>query len=224
MIHVSTLFEFIQLTPEDTGEQQRTGAQHRQIAAGELAELIASQSGRGGLVVLAAGGRSARLLEWIGTLADEDESATERLVEAMLPQRSSVSAAAAVQAQRNAEARQELIAEFGLFDSDELAALAGSNARNRSATASRWLATGRVFAVSHHGSRLFPAFQFDRGGQPRPVIAEVIEALEPQGFDGWEIALWFTTATGWLDDARPVDLLSEDPRGVAEAARRSVDE
>jgi hypothetical protein len=35
--------------------------------------------------------------------------------------------------------------------------------------------------------------------------------------------LWFTTASGWLDDLRPVDLLDEDPAEIVTAAGHAVD-
>ena len=122
------------------------------------------------------------------------------------------------QALRNAQARQELFEEFGALDSEQVARLAGSTAKNRSATASRWVASGQLFAIQHRGRRYYPAFQFDDNGRPRPAIMRVLEALRPFGLDGWEIALWFTTATGWLDDRRPVDLLDADADGVVAAA------
>jgi hypothetical protein len=85
-----------------------------------------------------------------------------------------------------------------LRGSDQIADLAGSAASNRSATASRWLAAGKIFAVNHRGARLFPNFQFGTDGHPRPVIAKVLEVFEPYGLDGWESALWFTTRSGGL--------------------------
>ena len=158
-----------------------------------------------------------------GLIMQEKEQ-SERLINAMFSATAvTVSAAAAQQALRNAEARQELLDEFGVFDSEEVARLAGSTAKNRSATVSRYLAAGRVFAIEHRGSRNYPAFQFDADGRPRPVIARVLLALEPYGMDGWEIALWFTTASGWLDDRRPVDLLDEDPDEIVTAAGHTVD-
>ena len=158
-----------------------------------------------------------------GLIMQEKEQ-SERLINAMFSATAvTVSAAAAQQALRNAEARQELLDEFGVFDSEEVARLAGSTAKNRSATVSRYLAAGRVFAIEHRGSRYYPAFQFDAGGRPRPVIARVLLALQPYGMDGWEIALWFTTASGWLDDRRPVDLLDEDPDEIVTAAGHTVD-
>jgi hypothetical protein len=152
--------------------------------------------------------------------AVHDKEMTERLVSAMFT-RNIVSPAAAQQARRNAEARQELIDEFGLFDSDQLAEMVGSKAKNRSATASRWLAERRVFAVEHLGHRYFPAFQFGVDSRPRPIVRRILEVFEPHSLDGWEIALWFTTASGWLDDQRPVDRLAATPDDVVMSAERA---
>lgn len=156
-------------------------------------------------------------------LAVRHKMMTERLVNAMFTQ-NTVSPASAQQARRNAEARQELIDEFGLFDSDQLAEMVGSKAKNRSATASRWLAERRVFAVEHLGQRYFPAFQFGVDSRPRPVIRRILEVFEPHGLDGWEIALWFTTASGWLDDQRPVDRLTASPDDVVMSAEHAFGE
>jgi hypothetical protein len=155
--------------------------------------------------------------------AVHDKQVTERLVKAMFTQ-TTVSSAAVQQARRNAEARQELIDEFGLLEAEELAEMVGSKAKNRSATASRWLTERRVFAVEHLGRRYFPAFQFGADGRPRAVIKRVVEVFEPYGLDGWELALWFTTVTGWLDDKRPVDRLSTNPDDVVAAAQHTFDE
>jgi hypothetical protein len=71
---------------------------------------------------------------------------------------------------------------------------------------------------------VFPGFQFGTDGHPRPVIGRVLEVFEPYGLDGWETALWFTTASGWLDDQRPVDMLTREPEQVVEAARHAFEE
>ncbi|MEN4397286.1 hypothetical protein ACNQR7_29695 [Mycolicibacterium senegalense] len=51
----------------------------------------------------------------------------------------------------------------------------------------------------------------------------MLKVLAPSGLDGWEIALWFTTATGWLDDRRPVDLLVGAADDVVAAAAQAFD-
>ena len=144
----------------------------------------------------------------------------ERLIEAMLPP-TVPSPVAVLQARRNALAREELLREFGALTSAEVAELAGSRASNRAALANRWKQEGRIFPVTHQGQTLFPSFQFGRGGQPRPVIAEVLSLLGHQSLD-WELALWFTSANGWLGARRPVDLLEGDPAAIAEAARHEA--
>jgi hypothetical protein len=63
------------------------------------------------------------------------------LIEAMTPeQRDLPTPAAVLQARRNAEARNALLAEFGALRSSEIAELAGSRAANRAALANRWRA------------------------------------------------------------------------------------
>jgi hypothetical protein len=176
------------------------------------------------VVIVAASHSVAAQIAQLAAVLMHGEQQTERLVEGMFMPSSTVSPATALQAQRNAEARQELIEEFGLYDSDQVAEFAGSSANNRSATASRWSAAGRIFTVNHDGARVYPSFQFGTDGQPRPVIANVLEVFQPYGLDGWETALWFTTSSGWLGDERPVDLLTREPEHVVEAAHNLFDE
>lgn len=144
----------------------------------------------------------------------------ERTIEAMLPAEVP-SRTEILQARRNAKAREALLRELGALTSSEVAELAGSRARNRAALANRWRKEGRIFALTHHGQTYYPAFQFGPDGRPLPVIAEVLRAFDDEG---WPTALWFDAANGWLDGARPVDLLTSDPEKIAEAARREAEE
>lgn len=139
------------------------------------------------------------------------------LIEAMLPAEPP-SAAAVLQARRNAAAREALLREFGAPSSAEVAELAGSKAKNKAAMAHRWKQEGRLFSVTDRGTVGFPAFQLDSQGRPRPVIAEILRAFAGKSSD-WELALWFLGSCGWLGGRRPVDLLESEPQAVAEAAR-----
>lgn len=220
--------QFIDLTSSPVGEAVARALVVPEAASATAADLAAAieeiRSAGEEVVVLAANHSVAtQVTRFAAVLTQLEEQAT-RLVDAMFVPRSTVSPAAASQALRNAEARQELIDEFGLYDSDHVAEVAGSAATNRSATASRWSAAGRIFTVNHRGTRLYPSFQFGTDGHPRPVIASVLEVFEPYGLDGWETALWFTTASGWLDDQRPVDLLTREPEQIVKAARHTFDE
>jgi hypothetical protein len=193
--------------------------------AADLAAAIEEIRPEGGDVVVVAADHSVTSqLTRLATVLVQHQEQAAQLIDAMFVPGNTVSPAMALQAQRNAEARQELIDEFGISASGQVAELAGSAASNRSATASRWMAAGKIFMVNHLGNRFYPSFQFGTDGQPRPVIASVLDVLRPLGLDGWETALWFTTASGWLDDQRPVDLLAREPEQVVEAARHLVDE
>ena len=140
-----------------------------------------------------------------------------KLVEAMAPPVALPSEAAVLQARRNAEARAALLEEFGGLTSAQVADRGGSRAANRSATANRWRTEGRIFAVPYRGAILFPGFQFDAEGRPRPVVGEVVRRLGG-AVSPWELALWFTTASDRLGGARPVDRLGADPDAVVAAA------
>ena len=147
----------------------------------------------------------------------EERARMERMIQAMMPSKIIPAPPAVLQARRNAAAREELIREFGALTSAEVAERAGSRAKNKVALANRWKQEGRIFSVPHQGITYYPGFQFDSQGQPRPVIARVIQSLGKRGSD-WELALWFAGQTGWLDGRRPVDLLESDPAAVTKAA------
>jgi hypothetical protein len=149
-----------------------------------------------------------------------EHSTLQRVLQALLPAKSYTNSSPAVleQVQRNAEARAELADEFGLLSSTEVAKLAGSTARNRAATANRWVNQRKVFTVEADGAQRFPGFQFGDSGRPLPVIAEVLEAVGGR-LTGWELALWFTSSSDWLGgELRPVDVLDSDPELVVRAA------
>jgi hypothetical protein len=228
MIYMNEELQFIDLTTSPAGEAVGKALVVPEAASATAADLAAAieeirPAGEEVVVLAANHSVATQVTRLAAVLAQLGEQAT-RLVDAMFVPRSTVSPAAVSQARRNAEARQELIEEFGLYDSDQVAEVAGSAATNRSATASRWLAARRIFTVNHRGTRLYPSFQFGTDGHPRPVIASVLEVFEPYGLDGWETALWFTTSSGWLDDKRPVDLLTREPEQIVEAARHTFDE
>ncbi len=120
----------------------------------------------------------------------------------------------------NARLRSDYLRETPTLTAGEVRAVSGLNPRNKSEPASRWKREGRLFAVRRSGIDLYPTFQFGDGA-PRPAIGQILAAL-PEGMTGWQIALWFASANGWLDGAAPQDRLSE-PDSVIDAARRLAD-
>jgi transcriptional regulator with XRE-family HTH domain len=160
-----------------------------------------------------------------GLLADRARIAATRrrlevVIDSMLPD-SVPSSAEAWHAQQNAQARAELLKEFGALTAEQVSDLAGSRAGNRSALASRWHSEGRIVGVPWHGRTLYPAFQF-RDGRPSPAVERAATILRDRGLSGWALALWFLTPSGWLWDRRPVDLLDEDPERVLAAAGEAL--
>jgi hypothetical protein len=140
------------------------------------------------------------------------------LIEQMTPELAVPSEAKVSQARRNAEARTQLLQEFGALTGDQVGE-EHSKARNRHALAARWRKEGRMFGVPHRRQMLYPAFQFDPGsGELRPVIREVLAALPRDRMSDWEIALWWVAANGWLGGRRPVDVLDDEPHALVAAA------
>ena len=159
------------------------------------------------------------------SLADSPDvgQAARLLIEHLTP-RQPLSRAALLQAHRNSVARDALASEFGLLSSGDVAQQSMSAARNAGATAARWRAAGRIFGVTGGGkAALFPGFQFDSGGQPVPVIADILAVLQDR-VDPWSLALWFTGDNSRLGGVRPVDALNSDPEAVLAAARALADD
>jgi hypothetical protein len=146
-----------------------------------------------------------------------DEERSRHVISALLP--STVpSTDATEQLRLNAEARSNFLAEFPALPAAELARLAGITWSNPAAWASRLQKEGKVFSIEYGRRQLFPTFQFDSDWRPREAVAAVLWQLADAGLQGWSIALWWTAANGWLDGARPVDLLDEKPEQVVAAA------
>ncbi len=141
----------------------------------------------------------------------------ELLVEAMLPANDPMSAVRSKIEADNARARVKFVESVPCLTSADLAELAGHNARNKSATGSRWKAEKKVFSVQLRGRELFPAFQFV-DGKPAPAIAKVLEALPPQ-MSPWQVAFWFVSSNPWLDGKVPSANLGRTAL-VVEAARK----
>lgn len=116
--------------------------------------------------------------------------------------------ATAMQEEWNDAARTSAIAEFGVLHASEV--------EGGSRGIDELIAARRIIAVQA-SERLFPAFQFNDEGVPRAVIAQVLTALGDE-LHGWEILTWFTGSSGYLEGARPVDLLTDAPDDVVAAA------
>jgi hypothetical protein len=156
---------------------------------------------------------------------NRQQDAYREVLEALAPkERGSLSAAAVLQARRNAEARRMFLDEFPALTSSEVADAAQSRAANRASLANRWRDEGKVFAIRVGDQQLYPEFQFDALGRPLRAIAGVLGYLSQGDLSDWQTALWFTSPSGWLGGKRAVDLLSDQPDAVIDAASREVGE
>ena len=125
-----------------------------------------------------------------------------------------------LQLRRQAAARESFLRDVGLLDSSEVGELLGSEARNRSAMASRLKREGKLFAVTFRGADLYPAAQIV-DGEPSSAIPEILEVFTCDS--PWTVAVWLNAPSGWLDGEKPIELLATDPDRVVRAAHKSTE-
>jgi len=117
----------------------------------------------------------------------------------------------------NARMRAKWLGETRCLTSAQVHALSKSTSRNTSQTANAWKRTKRIFAVEHDGRDLYPQFQFDEAGKPRPAVARILDAL-PDDASPWQIAFWFSAQNGRLGGRSPRQaVFAGDDAGVAAA-------
>ncbi len=114
------------------------------------------------------------------------------------------------------EWRQQFMRSNPSWTSAQVAAESTSTARNRAATASRWLREKKIFAIRYEGQQCFPRFQF-QDGVPSPVIAQVIKIF-PEHSTGWDLAYFFATPNPNIGGRKPIELLKSNPARVVSLA------
>jgi hypothetical protein len=111
------------------------------------------------------------------------------------------------QLQRAIEATERLVraveAEFGLLDAAGIAERYGASAPD----AEHHHREGALLAIRRSDACVFPGFQFQTDGTPRPVISALRALADTNQWSQSDLFLWLVSPTGYLDDARPVDLL-----------------
>lgn len=198
-----------------TEEQVRKGAEAREVRPSEPISVFVNDAVE--VVVLDAHRPIGQIVTALLRAWGGEEERSQDVISALLPA-NVPSTAATEQLRLNAEARSTFLQAFPALPAAELAGLAGITWSNPAAWASRLQKEGKVFAVEYGRRQLFPTFQFDSNWQPRDAVAAVLAHLHDAGLQGWSVALWWTAANGWLEGARPVDLLEEKPEQVIAAA------
>lgn len=128
-------------------------------------------------------------------------------------------AASVAQARRTAARRNRLLAS-GAWS---VAAIA--EARDmRLASARTWIKrhrdAHRLVSVTVQGEAYVPGLLLDDIAEPLTGIEQVLAPLVEAGMDSWAVWVWLDTPSGWLDGARPADLLTKGEfESVARAAR-----
>lgn len=103
--------------------------------------------------------------------------------------------------------REHFVKSVPCFTAEEIAHEGGHEARNKSATASRWMSQGKIFAVRYGGKLRYPTFQF-KNGEPRPIVARVLRALGEDS-TGWDYAFFFATPNSYIDNDKPMDRIND---------------
>jgi hypothetical protein len=92
-----------------------------------------------------------------------------------------------------------------------------------------WLANKQIFAITLDKADYFPAYglhEVMHGNvfvrEPKPIMASLITTLGDV-CSGWQLAAWFASASGYLNGARPMDLLDSEPERVMKAAKFSAE-
>jgi hypothetical protein len=193
------------------------GGEAREVPASEPISVVVNNEAIQVAVLLDAHGTIGQLVTTLLRAWRDDEERSQRVITALLPA-TVPSAEATEQLRLNAEARSKFLEELPALPAAEVARLAGITWANPAAWPSRLQKERKLFSVEYGRRQLFPAFQFYSDWQPREAVAKVLAQLANGGLQGWSVALWFTAANGWLDGARPVDLLDQKPEQVIAAA------
>jgi hypothetical protein len=163
-----------------------------------------------------------RLLETVRDLqAVQVSDNRDDLVRALMTNNISLTPPASVaQAQRLAAHRDALLAT-PVLTYDTLQLLRGDPKESSTRT---WFARRRadraVFAVTHHGRTIIPAFQLDQLGQPRPELQPMLDVLLTSGIDGWPLWTWLTSPTSLLSGQTPESVARKAPQRALTAAAR----
>ncbi len=112
----------------------------------------------------------------------------------------------------------------GVATANELLRLMRRRSDQPISALARWIVDRNVVHFAWQGVTLLPLFQFDRDSMLlNPIVISVVRELR-DGFDDWQIALWFVTPNARTNGLAPVDAFESNPLAALAAARtdRSV--
>ena len=106
----------------------------------------------------------------------------------------------------------------GIASGDDLVRVLEESGRGSLAGLARKIVAGEIFGIEWHQGFWIPMFQFTEELLPKPGLKAVLDELASE-YDGRRLADWFVEPNGWLEEARPIDVLDSDPAEVLQAAR-----
>ncbi len=80
-----------------------------------------------------------------------------------------------------------------------------------------WKSEAKVFTLNHQGVLLLPSYIFTPEGQPLTQLQRVLRTFQNHK-SSWAIAAWFVSINGWLNNERPIDLITTKPSALIQAA------
>ena len=117
-----------------------------------------------------------------------------------------------------ADMRAAYQAQGGFARGDDLAHVLEDFGRGNLASLGRMVVAGEVFGFEWRHTLWIPMFQFSADLALKPGLKAVLAELVSE-YDGRRLAEWFVEPNGWLDEARPIDVLDSNPEEVLQAAR-----
>ena len=109
-------------------------------------------------------------------------------------------------------------ARGGFARGDDIARLLEDRGRGDLTSLARLIVGREVFGFEWRHMLWIPMFQFTPELRLKPGLKAVLSELVSE-YDGQRLAAWFVEPNGWLDQARPIDVLGTNPDEVLHAAR-----
>jgi hypothetical protein len=150
-------------------------------------------------------------------IQEKDDRKTRALIEALTPD-VEFSPNRIQEARMMGQARAAILQAGDFVRAADIADAAHFSAKNPSSQPNRWKRNGQIFAIHYKGTDLYPAYALDDKAslKPLPIVAEILKLFPDK--DGWQIAFWFASINGYLNDKAPKDLLNSRPKDVLSAA------
>lgn len=138
------------------------------------------------------------------------------------PALASTAPEASPQLARSVQARENfyerIVKTHGLLTSEEVGRRMGSRSKRPANAAIQAREAGRLVALRRGRYILFPGFQLEESGQPRPVIAALRRKAANYGHDEADLIEWLCLPSNYLDGSTPADVLVATPDLALQAA------